>query len=126
MGVFISTADSDLGFYNLDRTTAGSYTLTWTFTASASCVGVCSAASQTTTLIWKDPCERTVITAPSVGDAQTSALAAGDTVWSFSHATDSVSLSVPADLGYTYCGDRTYTLSGHGSWLQLASSANSN
>lgn len=55
-----------------------------------------------------------VLATPSVLSKTTTAMLTPATVWTFSQVTDSVSqLLVAADAtGYTYCGTRTYALSG--------------
>lgn len=62
-----------------------------------------------------------MLSAPVVGNGVTTALATPAVIWSFSEVTDSISLSYYGDNGYTYCGARSYAISGHGTWLTLSS-----
>ena len=115
-----------LAYLNSNRAQVGAYTLTWTPTISGLCVGVCTTPAVTSSLIWKDACEKTVINTFTVTSKSTTALATPAIVWTFGPVKDSVSIAyTPAD-GISYCGARTYTLTGNGAWLTRGSGANDN
>ena len=113
-GVTLATSTT-LGYYDTTRTDAGTYTITFTPTVTG-CTGVCTIAAATTTLVWKDPCQKAVLstyTAVQLPSKTTTVLGASQT-WTFIQLTDSVSsiaTNSPGD-GVTYCGARTYTLTG--------------
>jgi hypothetical protein len=65
-----------------------------------------------------------------VTSGTTTAMATPATVWTFAQVKDSVSNIVAntpgAGDGITYCGTRTYAITGNGAWLSLGTGANNN
>ncbi len=104
---------STLGYYDTTRTDAGTYTITFTPTVTG-CTGLCTITDATTTLVWKDPCQKAVLSAyttTTLPNKRTTALGPA-TTWTFAQLTDTISTANAPSDGVTYCGARTYTFTG--------------